>query len=116
MRLSGFDQESGVRKAESDPDQSHDPSESGRSRRLDLTGIASARAQAQYALDVVLGSAESAADRSYRFDALNGAGVNFLSLGCKALVLTVDIKIQELRKRDMRIRFTVPQLPELKLA
>ena len=42
--------------------------------------------------------------------------MNFLSLGCKALVLAMDINIQERRKRDMRNRFTALQLPELKLA
>ena len=47
-------------------DKAHRLQFARRSRHFDLTGIAIGRAQVQYALDVVLGGAESAPDRRHR--------------------------------------------------
>jgi len=51
---------------------SHDTTENGQSRHLALTGIASGRARAQYALEAVRASAKSAVNRSDQADAQKG--------------------------------------------
>jgi len=61
--------ESKLRKSHTDPTASH----------LDLTGIASGRAQAQHALSAMAASAEYARNRRHRPDARIEAGLNFLS-------------------------------------